>query len=220
LFSAYTPEYFERLSKEVPAALPNYTKVKEPRKALAFVQDNELQLVNFLSDYQETFKSGINATLKVVEDRINFKVYVKGGENWDKEMGEAILQECESLAQYPVVLELITELQKELDRVRTLSQNVPWYPDGFEQLSLNANFAYQTGIGGYCRLGDSCARFKIVGKIACQSLYLKVNFLNSAGEVVDWGNELITLPANQVAIIDIGTFSRISKWRLEELSCY
>lgn len=217
-FDAYTPEYFERLSKEIPAALPNYKKVKEPRKALAFVQDNELQLANFLSDYQETFKNGINAILKVVEDEIDFKIYVKGEEDWDEAMGAAILQECKSMAQYPVVLESITELQAELDRVRKLSQNVPWYPEGFEQISLNANFAYQN-VRGYCQLGDSCARFKIVSKVSCQSLYIEVNFLNSAGEIVDWGNELLTLPANTVALIDIGTFSNISSWQMTKLSC-
>jgi hypothetical protein len=219
LFEPYTPEYFSRLAKEVPAVLPNYKKVKEPRKARAFIQDNELQQTNFLSDYQQAFNDGIKATLKVVEDRINFSTFVKGGDNWNEVMGEAILKDCESLRDYPVVLSQVTELQNELDRIRGLSQNIPWYPDGFEPLSLNADFAYQN-VRGYCQLGDSCARFKIVGKVACQSLYIKVNFLNSAGEVVDWGNELLTLPANQVALIDIATFTNIDAWQLAELNCY
>ncbi len=97
LFEDYSTDFFMRLAEEIPAALPNYKKVKEPRKALAFIQDNDLTSANFLSDYQKAFNRGVNATLKVVEDKIDFTIYAKGPENWNDIMGLAILSECESL---------------------------------------------------------------------------------------------------------------------------
>jgi hypothetical protein len=220
LFEPYTPEYFSRLAKEVPAVLPNYKKVKEPRKARAFIQDNELQQTNFLSDYQQAFNDGIKATLKVVEDRINFSTFVKGGDNWNEVMGEAILKECESLRDYPVVLSQVTELQNELDRIRGLSQNIPWYPDGFSTYTQDIAYKFVTGRG--CDYSSaSCWNIDVVSKLSCSYLYVELNILDSSGAIIDYTNDAArNVAAGQVVKLSLATFNdSASTGEITQITC-
>lgn len=219
LFVTYSPEYFQRLSEEIPTALPEYEAITAPQSAVTFIDTYALASSSFMEDYERTYLEAIQAILKVSKTGIDTKAFEIDSAAWENEIGSVALTECENLALYPATLILVQNLQNELNRVKSLARSAPWYPDGYEIVNLDPNFAFQV-TGGSCQLGDSCARFKILGKIACQSLYLEVNFLNSAKEVVDFGNELLTLPANQIAVIDIGTFSEVTSWQIVKLLCY
>lgn len=219
LFVTYSPEYFQRLSEEIPTALPNYEAITDARSAATFVETYALASSSFLEDYEKVYLEAIQAILKVSKTGIDTNVFEIDSSAWGSEIGSVALTECENLALYPVTLSLVQNLQSELNRVESLARSAPWYPDGYKIVNLDPNFAFQV-TGGSCQLGNSCARFKILGKVACQSLYLEINFLNSANEVVDFGNELLTLPANQTAVIDIGTFSDVDSWQMVKLLCY
>ena len=72
-----------------------------------------------------------------------------------------------------------------------------------------------------CAFG-SCGVVKVLAPSGCADVYMKVNFLNSSGTVVDWSNDTASsLPADGAAVLQFtATQDDAKKIQIVEASCY
>lgn len=206
---------------ELGASLARFNEkasdVSEPRKALAFIS-KQTGAGESLREFNRELQSALGEMVGEIVGRLDSSKYEVDPDSGNDDLEAALIENCPQLSALKSLRERSQEFERQTNRLNALADSVPWYPDGYETFGIDSRFAYQN-VGGYCELGDSCARFKIVGNVSCNDLYIEVNFLDSSGVVVDWGNELLTLPAYQTALVDIATFSDISQWQLTELTC-
>lgn len=206
---------------EVGSALARFNEkassITEPRKALAFLSD-QTGAGELLGEHERNLNIVLTDLVASIRDQVDTTKYTVNDSGWVAELKLLVITNCPDLGSLKSLEERAEEYERQSNRLQALADSVPWFPDGYSPFGIDSRFAYKN-LGGTCDIGDSCARFKLVGNVSCQDLYIEVNFLDSAGVVVDWGNELLTLPANQIALVDIGTYSDTATWQITELNC-
>jgi hypothetical protein len=131
---------------------------------------------------------------------------------------------CELSEKVPELLGDINRLDSQLRLIDTRSQNIPWYPKGFD--SFDSNIAYRFlkyGSEYKCNLyGAYCWGIEIVAKSGCNNLYAELTIFDSAGRNIGWTNDSATnVRAGEKAVLVFDSFEDgVDKGRLSEVTCY
>jgi len=117
--------------------------------------------------------------------------------------------------------ELAARYNSLLDDVEYLADQVPWYPEGYNQWAEDPTLAWQWSSGS-CYLGDSCWHIKVVSQTGCSSLYGEINIFDSYDNVIDYTNDLVgSLGSYQTAVMEFSTYNDFADTgRLTKLNCY
>jgi hypothetical protein len=159
--------------------------------------------------------------LTSLSDKVKSEDVQKLTSDWSYFFVDDALKSCKLGAKYDAHHQALLDYDSARDSVQTLASNIPWYPDGFSEISNFPGFAYKnTSSSGSCTFG-SCALFKIVSKTDCPgSLYVETNLLVD-GEVVDWSNDTARVQAYQIANMETTfTSDRRGNWEFVNISCY
>ena len=96
------------------------------------------------------------------------------------------------------------------DRLESMiwsANNLPWYPDGFEEAYPGVAFRKsERGLDCY-----SCSGivYEVITQFSCPNqLYVEANFIDSNGTIFDWDNDTVqSLSAGQIAYVELYTYS-------------
>jgi hypothetical protein len=211
--------------QQIAAYAASLEGVSEPRDAYMTANQAEFPSQDYAPGYKRavetTAKVGLNALYRE-SDRENIAPESQLI-RWEKQWFDHALETCGARAQYEGNLSLLTESDREFDRIRTMAANAPWYPEEFSEFSENLAYRWSTSEGGWpC---NSCSFWKItvITKTGCPSgLYGEINILQG-GVVVDWTNDLISyLGSGDTAQLTFTRYPYRSNFQgqLTELSCY
>jgi len=131
---------------------------------------------------------------------------------------------CELSEKVPELLGNINRLDSQLRLIDTRSQNIPWYPKGFD--SFDSNIAYRFlkyGSEYKCTLyGAYCWGIEIVAKNGCNNLYAELTIFDSADRNIGWTNDSATnVRAGEKVLLVFDSFEDgADKGRLSAVSCY
>lgn len=152
-------------------ALKKQTKARSAQK---YVKNRTWVNEDFAEPYKASVKSSIEdvvngkiATLRISPDRIDVA-------EWVAEFTPLVLETCGLQSDFDDTVDALEDLDNQADRVVALAATAPWYPEGYEEISVNSNLAYKNGGGGNCGyFAESCASFRVVAKTACSMLYIE-----------------------------------------------
>ena len=96
------------------------------------------------------------------------------------------------------------------DRLESMiwsANNLPWYPDGFEEAYPGVAFRKsERGLDCY-----SCSGivYEVITQFSCPNqLYVEANFIDGNGTIFDWDNDTVqSLSAGQIAYVELYTYS-------------
>ena len=98
-----------------------------------------------------------------------------------------------------------------------------WYPSGFSEVSKGVAFK-SLPLGSYlCDAGTICLEAYVEVKGGCSdSLYAEVNFLDSAGTIVDYGNHMsgVVPPKTPVLMTFSTTNPNAQTYKITTTNCY
>jgi len=119
-------------------------------------------------------------------------------------------------------LQLSVRYNSLMQDIQSLSDEVPWYPEGFNEWSGDSSVAWKWYKGAACNLGDSCWHVKVITSTGCSSLYAEINIMDSSGNVIDYTNDVVgSLSAYSTAILEFSTYNDYaSTGRVTKISCY
>ena len=82
---------------------------------------------------------------------------------------------------------------------------VEWLPEGFTAYGSDVGWRWADST---CKISTArCNHLEIVAKDGCSSLYVEVNFVDSAGTIVDWSNDSArSVQPLQMALLEFRTF--------------
>ena len=82
---------------------------------------------------------------------------------------------------------------------------VEWLPEGFTAYGSDVGWRWADST---CTISTArCNHLEIVAKDGCSSLYVEVNFVDSAGTIVDWSNDSArSVQPLQMALLEFRTF--------------
>lgn len=197
-----------------------------PRQAAKYIKSNSWvsgasSAQPFAISISAVTDPALKSLLHSLSEKVNPDDVRELTENWSGFFMQDVLESCMLDAQYDANHQALLEYDSARDAVQTLASNIPWYPDGFTEISNFPGFAYKnTSSSGSCTFG-SCALFKIVSQKDCPgSLYVETNLLSN-GEVVDWGNDTARVRAFQIANMETTfTSDRGGRWEFVNISCY
>jgi len=115
------------------------------------------------------------------------------------------------------------KLDQRLLNMKSLANNLPWYPKGFDEYQPGFAFKKSTKKGLDCY---SCwgIVFEVVSNKSCpNTMYVEANFLDSSGAVFDWSNDTVhALKAGQIAYVQLITygFSGSGTVHVTKVDCY
>jgi len=130
---------------------------------------------------------------------------------------------CELAEKVPELLGDINRLDSQLRLIDTRSQNIPWYPKGFDSFDSNIAYRFLKGSEYKCTFyGASCWGIEIVAKNGCNNLYAELTIFDSADRNIGWTNDSATnVRAGKKAVLVFATYEDgADKGSLSEVSCY
>jgi hypothetical protein len=217
----------------------NYLKKVESgtdRRALSFINSTGWASPIEESKYSgisESYRSGIAASFDSWLGKV-FSSYKSNGKtlnpddkhmyisDWESNVADSVIWYCKlHTAETEKVEAVVSDFNSTLDSVQTMSENVPWYPDGYNEWSDDSDLAWKWANGRSCNLGDSCWHVQVVSNYGCDSLYAELNIFDYAGNQIDYTNDLTsTVYPNSPVILEFSTYnSDSSSGRLSQLTC-
>jgi len=130
---------------------------------------------------------------------------------------------CELSEKVPELLGNINLLDSQLRLIDTRSQNIPWYPKGFNSFDSNIAYRFLKGSEYKCTLyGGYCWGIEIVAKNGCNNLYAELTIFDSADRNIGWTNDSATnVRAGEKVVLVFDSFEDgADTGRLSEVSCY
>ena len=115
------------------------------------------------------------------------------------------------------------KLDQRLLNMKSLANNLPWYPKGFVEYFSDFAFKKSSNRGLDCY---SCSGivYEVVSKKSCpNTLYVEANFMDSSGAVFDWSNDTVkALQAGQIAYVELATYgsSGSGTVKITKVDCY
>ena len=114
--------------------------------------------------------------------------------------------------------ESASALDDRLESMIWSANNLPWYPDGFEEAYPGVAFRKsERGLDCY-----SCSGivYEVITQFSCPNqLYGEANFIDSNGTIFDWTNDTVqSLSAGQIAYVELYTYSSGSGQRTISLT--
>jgi len=114
--------------------------------------------------------------------------------------------------------ESASALDDRLESMIWSANNLPWYPDGFEEAYPGVAFRKsERGLDCY-----SCSGiiYEVITQFSCPNqLYVEANFIDSNGTIFDWTNDSVrSLSAGQIAYVELYTYSSGSGQRTISLT--
>ena len=115
------------------------------------------------------------------------------------------------------------KLDQRLLNMKSLANNLPWYPKGFVEYFPDFAFKKSTKRGLDCY---SCwgIVFEVVSKKSCpNTMYVEANFIDSSGAVFDWSNDTVNaLQAGQIAYVELITYGHSGSGtvKVTKVDCY
>lgn len=211
---------FDAAERRLSEFKSKFQNVETGRQAVKLLKSIKLPSTNFRSEFEADFLKNVNDRLSVIEGQINFDEYVKGGENWRDALASAILENCPLEGDYQETIEALVALENDANRVRTLSANVPWYPDGFSSYSSNLAIKFVKGRG--CEYSSaSCWNVDVISKDSCSYLYVEFNIFDRSGALIDYTNDAArNVSAGKVVKLSLTTFNdSASTGEITQLTC-
>ena len=198
--------------------LPKLEDVGSSREAANFLADNDVPA----SDYGTFWAAGLNDKINQLAFSVAQKVdktkYSIEG-SWGQALKTTLIENCEKGTSFTEIEEKFLALKFEVNRVRTLYANLPWYPDGFEL--FDTNIAYKLAKGRGCDYFD-CWNYDVVTKVSCSSLYVEMNMFESSGAIIGFTNDSArNVSAGQVVKMRFDDpYGDATSGRITEMSCY
>jgi hypothetical protein len=96
---------------------------------------------------------------------------------------------------------------------------VEWLPEGFTAYGVDLGWRWADAS---CAISSArCNHLEVVSKDGCSSLYAEVNFVDSAGTIVDWSNDTARgMGPLQMALLEFRTFEdSASASSVSEINC-
>jgi len=151
------------------------------------------------------------------EEASSVKYSIEG--SWGQALKTTLIENCEKGTSFTEIEEKFLALKFEVNRVRTLYANLPWYPDGFEL--FDTNIAYKLAKGRGCDYFD-CWNYDVVTKVSCSSLYVEMNMFDSSGAIIGFTNDSArNVSAGQVVKMRFDDpYGDATSGRITEMSCY
>jgi hypothetical protein len=115
-----------------------------------------------------------------------------------------------------------SEAQSNADPTAKLNEILPFPPDGYDL--FNENFAFKAlPLNSYtCDAGTICVQVYGQAKTGCtDSMYVEVNFLDTSGNIVDYGNDITSVvPARTNTLLTFTSLNMASDtYKISKVTC-
>ncbi len=116
------------------------------------------------------------------------------------------------------------KLDQRLLNMKSLANNLPWYPKGFSEY-LNSGVAFKKstkkGLDCYSCVGIV---YEVISEKSCPNqLYVEANFMDSSGAIEDWTNDTVrALQSGKIAYLRLISYSVSSAGTVEitKIDCF
>ena len=143
---------------------------------------------------------------------------------WKADLAAAIADKCKVAVNNGDWAENVNRFNAVLSQLKSKADQVPWYPDGYNEWASDENLAWKWYSGASCATSfGSCWHIKVVTQLGCSSgLYGEINIMDSGGTVIDYTNDLIGgTSAGDSVLLEFTTYNDYAQTaRLTELNCY
>ena len=108
-----------------------------------------------------------------------------------------------------------------VDQLQARARTAPWWPVGYQPISRDVAWMPLRPGQYTCPELSTCGRVKVVTRRGCDTLYVEVTQLDSAGQAVDFSNDmLVGLQPHEVGVMNFLTTDGSKTYRLSDVSCY
>ena len=191
-------------------------KAEDPYKAASFKRKNAWVLDDLSTTYEEDWQTTGTFALNVVSDG------QAGQLESVNEYLEASLASCGLDDAYRQQSAQVKTIDSKQSAVVTAANSKPWYPKGYEEWVDGVAFKYNASA---TRNSYLCGwAYNVKCRDGCPSgLYVEVNFNDSNGTIVDYGNDYIArLMPGEKALVQLRVGSRcgnVDSFTVTEVNC-
>jgi len=198
--------------------LPKLENVGTSREASDFLADNDVPNSGYGSFWASGFNDKVNALASSVGQKVDKTKYSIEG-SWGQVLKASLIENCDQGETFSKLESDFRTLENEVNRVRSLYANLPWYPDGYEL--HDSNIAYKFNKSRGCDY-LACFNLDVVTKISCSSLYVEMNVLDGSGSIIGFTNDSArNVSAGQVVKLRLDIVEdNASTGQITEMSCY
>jgi hypothetical protein len=170
-------------------------KISDARQALEFVGSNSLTATALKAKYEsdlDTLIYGSLDSLYLESDRDEIAPEYQLS-TWRTQWKDAVLTACDLAADNTSITSNLTNLDSEFNRITTLADSVPWYPEGFNEYEEGIAIDWVSGGRDPCFTDCVYWTLDVISQYGCPSgLYVETTFARD-GSAFDWTND--TLPS-------------------------
>jgi len=169
-------------------------KIDEARAAESFVEANAISATDLKTDYGKQLGEIVQKDLEKVfsgSDRDDLAPETQLAK-WGSQWKTAVLDSCNLSGANSAIELSLSSLDSEFERITTLADSVPWYPEGFSEYEDGIAINWVQGARDPCFSTCAYSTLDLIAKSGCPTgLYVEVTFIKD-GTAYDWSND--TLP--------------------------
>ena len=170
-------------------------KISDARQALKFVRSNSLTATALRAKYESDLDGLIYGSLESLyseSDRDELAPEYQLS-TWKTQWVDSVLSACNLSVDNTSIAANLTKLDFEFNRITTLADSVPWYPEGFTEYEAGIAINWVKGGRSPCYSSCAYATLDLIAKSGCPTgLYVEVIFSRD-GTVYDWSNDTLPL---------------------------
>jgi hypothetical protein len=191
-------------------------KIDTSREAAEFLADNKVPASDYGTFWSAGFNDQINQLAFSVAQKVDRTKYSIEG-SWGPILKDSLIENCEKGTAFSKMEEDFLTLKFEVNRVRTLYANMPWYPDGYQLFSTDIAYKFNKSRG--CDYFD-CWNIDVVTKYSCSSLYVEMNIYDRSDSIVGFTNDSArNVRAGEIVKLRLDDIYDGSSGRITEMRC-
>ena len=169
-------------------------EIDEARAAESFVEANSISATDLKNDYGKQLDEIVLKDLEKVfsgSDRDDLAPETQLAK-WSSQWKTAVLDSCNLSGANSAIELSLSSLDSEFDRITTLADSVPWYPEGYYEHEEDIAINWVKGAPNPCFTKCVYATLDLVARYGCPTgLYVEVIFSKLNGMAFDWSNDIL-----------------------------